>query len=117
MAAKRKSGKSRATERHWERTWHDVVFVRDRGTCAHCKRQFSTKKHLGGPTLRQQLRLDHILPVADGGDAYDYKNLQTLCKQCHQVKTSGENSRRSRGKRVKHKESHQWFLYTGIRQL
>ena len=31
--------------------------------------------------------VDHIIPIALGGDMWDMKNLQTLCKKCHNKKT------------------------------
>lgn len=36
------------------------------------------------------LEMDHIIPIALGGDEYDLNNLQTLCKPCHKKKTSKE---------------------------
>ena len=39
------------------------------------------------------LEVDHIKAEADGGSDDD-ANLQTLCKRCHEAKTSQENSRR-----------------------
>lgn len=31
---------------------------------------------------------DHIHSVADGGEMYEWDNLQSLCKSCHQTKTN-----------------------------
>lgn len=33
------------------------------------------------------LTVDHIMPIALGGDEWDMKNLQTLCEECHKKKT------------------------------
>ena len=30
-----------------------------------------------------RLEVDHIVPVAAGGEAYDPDNLRTLCRSCH----------------------------------
>lgn len=38
--------------------------------------------------------VDHILPLADGGDPYRFDNLQSLCRECHFAKTREENERR-----------------------
>ena len=38
--------------------------------------------------------LDHILPVADGGDLWDTANMSALCKICHEGKTAAENTGR-----------------------
>lgn len=37
--------------------------------------------------------VDHITPILEGGEALDPANLQTLCKQCHAVKTAKESHR------------------------
>lgn len=34
--------------------------------------------------------VDHILPIALGGDEFDLKNLQTLCYKCNKIKTSND---------------------------
>jgi 5-methylcytosine-specific restriction endonuclease McrA len=36
-----------------------------------------------------QLEVDHIIEVADGGSLYDHANLQTLCHQHHEEKSKG----------------------------
>lgn len=33
---------------------------------------------------------DHIIRIVDGGDPYDFKNLQPLCIRCHSSKTAKE---------------------------
>jgi len=48
-------------------------------TCAKCKNKFSS----------EELELDHIIPIANGG-TNDYNNLQPLCIECHLAKTKGE---------------------------
>ncbi len=35
--------------------------------------------------------VDHIVPIANGGDPLDWGNLQGLCKSCHSAKTRKEN--------------------------
>jgi len=37
------------------------------------------------------LEVDHITPISEGGHPFDPANLQTLCSDCHQAKTSAEN--------------------------
>ncbi len=32
--------------------------------------------------------VDHIRPIAQGGEAYDPDNLQSTCHECHSVKTN-----------------------------
>jgi 5-methylcytosine-specific restriction protein A len=38
--------------------------------------------------------IDHIKPISEGGEALSLDNLQTLCKQCHAIKTVKETSKR-----------------------
>ena len=42
------------------------------------------------PKQSKDLHLDHIKPLADGGDAYDLDNLQFLCRSCHGKKSIEE---------------------------
>jgi 5-methylcytosine-specific restriction enzyme A len=42
--------------------------------------------------LTPGIDVDHIVPISQGGAAYDHANLQTLCKPCHIKKTSQERS-------------------------
>jgi 5-methylcytosine-specific restriction protein A len=38
--------------------------------------------------------VDHIKPIAEGGDAWDINNLQGLCEACHNKKTAIERNKR-----------------------
>lgn len=38
--------------------------------------------------------VDHVVPIADGGDPWDRRNLQGLCKACHSRKTRADMHRR-----------------------
>ena len=38
--------------------------------------------------------IDHIKPISEGGEPLNLDNLQTLCKQCHAIKTGKETSKR-----------------------
>ena len=38
--------------------------------------------------------IDHIKPISENGEALSLDNLQTLCKQCHAIKTGKETSKR-----------------------
>ena len=52
-----------------------VVFERDRGKCALC-----------GLT-KAFWEVDHQIPLCEGGSD-DYRNLRTLCKECHRKETN-----------------------------
>tara|TARA_B100000519_G_C14251244_1_gene442546 strand:+ start:3042 stop:3395 length:354 start_codon:yes stop_codon:yes gene_type:complete len=43
--------------------------------------------------------VDHIVEVADGGNMYDYTNLQSLCDYHHRSKTSYAVHRRKKNKK------------------
>ena len=42
--------------------------------------------------------IDHILPINQGGNAYERDNLQGLCTPCHRAKSRDE-SKQGRGRR------------------
>jgi len=46
--------------------------------------------------LSEAEEVDHIVPIAEGGEPYDPNNLQSLCKRCHVIKTSEENRQRKK---------------------
>lgn len=37
-------------------------------------------------------QVDHIKPIVEGGELYDWDNLQSLCQACHSSKTARENA-------------------------
>jgi len=44
--------------------------------------------------VRKKARIvDHIIPMKEGGAAYDESNLQSLCWECHSRKSAKEGSR------------------------
>ena len=53
--------------------------------CANC-----AKKGIIEPTKI----IDHIKPIAEGGDPWDINNLQGLCESCHNKKTAKERNKR-----------------------
>ena len=53
------------------------VLLRDRYTCQFCH----------GRRRARQLDVDHIVEIAAGGAALEYSNLQTVCRDCHRLKT------------------------------
>ena len=67
--------------------WHDVrikVLDRDGWECVMC-----------GTLLGRGAQVDHITPVTDGGSMWDMDNMQSLCTECHIVKTADDLSRRT----------------------
>ena len=43
--------------------------------------------------LEAAVMTDHIVPIKDGGDRRNSRNLQSLCASCHSRKSAGEGSR------------------------
>ena len=67
----------RLNKRQWARV-RRAALDRDNWRCCHCGR-------LG------RLEVDHVRRIEDGGELYELRNLQTLCRDCHRRKTAGEN--------------------------
>lgn len=69
------------------RYWNDLrqrIIKRDNYTCQKCKTKFETDENL---------EVDHITPIFMGGDMWDMKNLQTLCKKHHNQKTKTDRQK------------------------
>ncbi|WP_405848136.1 HNH endonuclease [Streptomyces niveus] len=45
---------------------------------------------------KQQLEVDHIIPLSEGGSKWDPANVQTLCGDCHDIKSDEDRRRRTR---------------------
>ncbi|MDE0001741.1 MAG: HNH endonuclease [Rhodospirillaceae bacterium] len=65
---------------HWRRVRLKVL-DRDDYKCCTCGRR------------GRRLEVDHIVPMDQGGAPLAMENLQTLCVDCHIVKTAAENLR------------------------
>ena len=39
--------------------------------------------------------VDHVFEILDGGEPFDYNNLQSLCRSCHSRKTNQEAKKRN----------------------
>lgn len=62
---------------------------RDNFTCLRCgTRHAYHSKHYNYDFAEDgKLEGDHIIPVCIGGDCFDLDNIQTLCIDCHKIKT------------------------------
>lgn len=58
-----------------------ICIRRASGLCENCLRK--------GIIVRG-VDVDHIKPIAQGGEPFDVDNLQLLCKDCHKAKTANE---------------------------
>jgi 5-methylcytosine-specific restriction protein A len=78
-----------ATPRQRGRPWarRRAAWLREHPLCAHC---------LQAGIIRPAQEVDHITPLCEGGRD-DESNFQSLCVECHQVKTANEAKGRARG--------------------
>lgn len=58
------------------------------GSMAAYRRQHPTCQHPG--CLRLADHVDHITPLAEGGDRYAWSNYQSLCEGHHKTKTTAD---------------------------
>lgn len=56
-------------------------FIKQHPLCVMCKED---------NTLTPAYAVDHITPIKDGGERFNWNNLQSLCKTHHAVKSSAE---------------------------
>jgi 5-methylcytosine-specific restriction endonuclease McrA len=63
------------------RKYRAALLMRRGGQCEACGTV---------PMFDRELHVDHIRPIAEGGEVYNEANLQILCIQCHGKKTAGE---------------------------
>jgi len=52
---------------------------------------------VGGSCTAPGTQVDHIKPIAEGGERFDESNCQSLCASCHSKKTQSEQGRSVRG--------------------
>jgi 5-methylcytosine-specific restriction endonuclease McrA len=83
--------------------------VRDEqgGKCAWCKTEVHESGTMEGAKNHHPYVLDHIRPIAMGGDQWARDNLQVLCGRCNRMKTA-----RDMGKIARWKKYH----YRGLAQ-
>ncbi len=58
--------------------------------CDVCGRLFQAKTN-----NNTGIEIDHVKPISQGGEMYDYDNLQMLCHVCHTRKTAKEIRQRN----------------------
>ena len=57
------------------------LYIVDNPLCEECKRNGK---------VTEGKDIDHITPIRFGGEPFDFDNLQTLCKTCHNKKSGRE---------------------------
>lgn len=63
----------------WRRCRH--AYLAEHPLCAECEKQ--------GRVAAARV-VDHIRPINEGGDKFDFDNLQGLCDKCHNKKSGRE---------------------------
>lgn len=74
----------------WRRT--SQLYRKDNPLCEQCLRDKDCNKTT---IVRLGTSVDHIVALKDGGNPWDWNNLQTLCALHHNRKTKLENERRN----------------------
>ena len=67
------------SSKRW-RKYRKALIDKQGGKCVEC----------GDTPESHKLHIDHIKPLADGGEPYNEQNLQILCVICHGKKTATE---------------------------
>ena len=76
-----------------------IVRLEQEGKCARCRQEVHESSSPEGPSARLLYVLDHIRPIAMGGDQWAMDNLQVLCGRCNRIKTARDMGRIARWKR------------------
>jgi 5-methylcytosine-specific restriction endonuclease McrA len=65
------------------------VLAEQEGNCAHCGKEIPARSAPQdcGPSHHHCV-MDHIRPLAMGGDQWARENLQVLCRRCNRIKTA-----------------------------
>jgi 5-methylcytosine-specific restriction endonuclease McrA len=65
------------------------VLAEQGGKCAHCGEEIPERSAPQDPgSSHHHCVMDHIRPIAMGGDQWARENLQVLCRRCNRIKTA-----------------------------
>ena len=76
-----------------------LVLLEQEGRCARCRKEIAVSRAAENRHPLHSFILDHILPIAMGGDQWDVRNLQVLCVRCNRIKTARDMGAIARWKR------------------
>lgn len=93
-----------------------LVLLEQEGKCAHCQKEIPASRAAGSRHLLHPWILDHILPIAMGGDQWATDNLQVLCSRCNKIKTARDMGAIARWKRYHRRglarpEDRSWLVH------
>ena len=76
------------------------VLSEQEGTCAHCGEAIPERRVQQKPgSSDHHCVMDHIRPIAMGGDQWARENLQVLCRRCNRIKTARDMGNIARWKK------------------
>jgi 5-methylcytosine-specific restriction endonuclease McrA len=75
------------------------ILLEQEGKCARCRKEIPQSLPEGGRHHTHSFILDHIRPIAMGGDQWAIANLQVLCTRCNRIKTARDMGAIARWKR------------------
>ena len=92
-----------------------LVLLEQEGKCARCHKEIPRSRPEGGRSNSHPFILDHIRPIAMGGDQWAVDNLQVLCTRCNKIKTARDMGAIARWKRycrrgIDRMEDQGWFI-------
>ena len=92
-----------------------LVLLEQEGKCARCRKEIPKSRPAGGQRHSHSFILDHIRPIAMGGNQWAMDNLQVLCAWCNRIKTARDMGAIARWKRYVRRgtgrgEDCSWFL-------
>jgi 5-methylcytosine-specific restriction endonuclease McrA len=64
------------------------VLAEQDGKCAHCRQEIHEPSATKDPCSYHPCIMDHIRPIAMGGDQWARENLQVLCRRWNKIKTA-----------------------------
>lgn len=76
-----------------------LVLLEQKGRCARCRKEIPVSRTAESRHPPHLFILDHIRPIAMGGDQWDVRNLQVLCARCNRFKTARDMGAIARWKR------------------
>jgi 5-methylcytosine-specific restriction endonuclease McrA len=76
-----------------------LVLLEQDGKCARCHKEIPRSRPIGSRHNSAPFILDHIRPIAMGGDQWAIDNLQVLCSRCNKIKTARDMGAIARWKR------------------
>jgi len=95
-----------------------LVLLEQEGRCARCHKEIPRSRPAENRHHSHPFILDHIRPLAMGGDQWAVDNLQVLCARCNRIKTARDMGAIARWKRyvrrgMGRREDEGWIIGDG----